>query len=323
MADGRELPALDAKEQTADEKLKADAKAWKQTLKEAWEGNMPESQMLKVMETPLALQLAGAKPLPLYMRQSKLMKIRGKHPEMTKAVLSELPKHLADPMIVFKSATKPGRIVVGLSLLDADGINVVVPVELDAGKAHTEINVVLSTYGKGSTSHGVNYGWFSRNIHTGNTLYVNKKQVADLYQSAGLQLPMEGRRFNDLFGSSIKTDADLVKMRAANRSKYSASMQLPRHRKKGMKTKPTQSSIPPPSIMSRQAPPPASAACSTASRTARAQLAAWLSATTAARRPSPSARGRRRGSCVTGDSRQRTSSSARSWMAARCAFAIG
>ncbi|ERL25535.1 hypothetical protein HMPREF1985_00056 [Mitsuokella sp. oral taxon 131 str. W9106] len=37
MADGRELPALDAKEQTADEKLKADAKAWKQTLKEAWE----------------------------------------------------------------------------------------------------------------------------------------------------------------------------------------------------------------------------------------------------------------------------------------------
>ena len=233
MADGRELPALDAKEQTADEKLKADAKAWKQTLKEAWEGNMPESQMLKVMETPLALQLAGAKPLPLYMRQSKLMKIRGKHPEMTKAVLSELPKHLADPMIVFKSATKPGRIVVGLSLLDADGINVVVPVELDAGKAHTEINVVLSTYGKGSTSHGVNYGWFSRNIHTGNTLYVNKKQVADLYQSAGLQLPMEGRRFNDLFGSSIKTDADLVKMRAANRSKYSASMQPPTPQKEG------------------------------------------------------------------------------------------
>ncbi|WP_298593502.1 hypothetical protein, partial [uncultured Mitsuokella sp.] len=233
MADGRDLPVLDAKEHTADEKLKADAKAWKRTLKEAWEGNMPESQMLKVMETPLALQLAGAKPLPMYMRQSKLMKIRGKHPEMTKAVLSELPKHLADPMIVFKSATKPGRIVVGLSLLDADGINVVVPIELDAGKAHTEINVVLSTYGKGSTSHGVNYGWFSRNIHTGNTLYVNKKQVADLYQSAGLQLPMEGRRFNDLFGSSIKTDADLVKMQAANRSKYSASIQPPTPQKEG------------------------------------------------------------------------------------------
>ena len=39
---------------------------------------------------------------------------------------------------------------------------------------------------------------------------VNKKQAADFYQSAGLQLPMEGRRFNDLFGSSIPTEEDLV-----------------------------------------------------------------------------------------------------------------
>ena len=39
---------------------------------------------------------------------------------------------------------------------------------------------------------------------------VNKKQAADFYQSAGLQLPMEGRRFNDLFHSSIPTEEDLV-----------------------------------------------------------------------------------------------------------------
>ena len=38
----------------------------------------------------------------------------------------------------------------------------------------------------------------------------NKKQAADFYQSAGLQLPMEGRRFNDLFRSSIPTEEDLV-----------------------------------------------------------------------------------------------------------------
>lgn len=38
----------------------------------------------------------------------------------------------------------------------------------------------------------------------------NKNKAADFYQSAGLQLPMEGRRFNDLFGSSIPTEEDLV-----------------------------------------------------------------------------------------------------------------
>ena len=38
----------------------------------------------------------------------------------------------------------------------------------------------------------------------------NKKQAAAFYQSAGLQLPMEGKRFNDLFNSSIPTEEDLV-----------------------------------------------------------------------------------------------------------------
>ena len=38
----------------------------------------------------------------------------------------------------------------------------------------------------------------------------NKNKAAASYQSAGLQLPMEGRKFNDLFHSSIPTEEDLV-----------------------------------------------------------------------------------------------------------------
>ena len=45
----------------------------------------------------------------------------------------------------------------------------------------------------------------------GSTLYVNKRKAKNFYQSARLQLPMEGKRFFDLFGSSIKTEEDLVK----------------------------------------------------------------------------------------------------------------
>ena len=55
----------------------------------------------------------------------------------------------------------------------------------------------------------------------------NKKQAADFYQSAGLQLPMEGRKFNDLFGSSIQTEEDLVKMREEHPGKYSAQGESP------------------------------------------------------------------------------------------------
>ena len=219
------------KGETADEKLEADSKAWERTLAEAWEGNMPGSQMLKVMETPLALQLVGAKDLPMYIRQSKLMDIRGKHREMTEETFQKLPKYLADPMLVFKSTTKPGRIVAGLSLLDTSGINVVVPVELDAKKGRIEINVIASAYGRGQTqSDGrrkIQTSWFYNNIQEGNTLYINKKQAADFYQSAGLQLPMEGRKFNDLFGSSIQTEEDLVKMREEHPGKYSAQGESP------------------------------------------------------------------------------------------------
>ena len=38
-------------------------------------------------------------------------------------------------------------------------------------------------------------------------------------------MPLEGRRFNDLFGSSIKTDADLVKAKLENPERYFAEEQ--------------------------------------------------------------------------------------------------
>ena len=224
------------KGETADEKLAADSKAWKRTLAEAWKGNMPGSQMLKVMETPLALQLVGAKDLPMYIKQSKLMDIRGKHHEMTKETFQKLPKYLADPMIIFKSRTKPGRIVAGLDLIakyidkktkKEIRLNVIVPVSLDAHKGHTEINVIASAYGKETNDHEINYTWFWDNIREGNTLYINKNKAAAFYQSAGLQLPMEGRRFSNLFGSSIQTEEDLVKMREEHPGKYSAQGESP------------------------------------------------------------------------------------------------
>lgn len=63
--------------------------------------------------------------------------------------------------------------------------------------------------GEGHTA--VQYKWFLDNVLQGHTLDVNKKQAANFYRAAGLRLPMEGRKFNDLFGLSIKTDPDLVK----------------------------------------------------------------------------------------------------------------
>lgn len=205
---------------TAEDRLKADSKAWKEELRKAWNGTS-RGTMIPVMDTPLVLDLIGAKHLPMFLAGSKLQKIKHDHPELTKPILYKLPEYMADPMIIFKSDTVPGRIVMGLSLKDSTGVNVVVPIELDAKKGHTEMNVLTSIYGKGSSAEGTSMTWFTNNLRNGNTVYINKKQAADFYQSAGLQLPLEGRRFNDLFGSSIKTDADLVKSRRENPVRYS------------------------------------------------------------------------------------------------------
>lgn len=206
---------------TAEDRLKADKKAWKGTLRKAWKGDMPDTTMLPVMQTPLVLKLVGAPDYPMVMRQSKLMKIKKDHPEVTKAILNELPSYLADPIIIFKSSTVSGRLVVGTELKDASGANIIVPIELNSKDGRMDVNVITSVYGKGTQQSGTNIAWFVNNIQAGNAVYINKKQAADFYQSAGLQLPMEGRRFNDLFGSSIKTDADLVKSRRENPVRYS------------------------------------------------------------------------------------------------------
>ncbi len=206
---------------TAEDRLKADSKAWKEELRKAWNGTS-RGTMIPVMDTPLVLDLIGAKHLPMFLAGSKLQKIKHDHPELTKPILYKLPEYMADPMIIFKSDTVPGRIVMGLSLKDTAGVNVVVPIELNARNGRIEMNVLASIYGRGNRSHTDNdYKWFVDNVRDGNTLYINKKQAADFYQSAGLQLPLEGRRFNDLFGSSIKTDADLVKSRRENPVRYS------------------------------------------------------------------------------------------------------
>ncbi|XOQ25100.1 MAG: hypothetical protein ACFWTM_01955 [Mitsuokella multacida] len=93
--------------------------------------------------------------------------------------------------------------------------------ELNAHEGRIEINVMVSAYGRGMNNHQeIQYPWFIDNIKAGNTLYINKKQAAEFYQSAGLQLPMKGKKFNDLFGSSIKTNEDLVKLKSVNPTMY-------------------------------------------------------------------------------------------------------
>lgn len=185
---------------------------------EKWKKNKKSTAPIKVMQTPLVMQMVGAKNLPIYIDPSKLVIIRKTHPEMTLRVLKQIPRALTDPIMIVDSMTKAGRIVVVLELRDEKGINVVIPFELDALKDRVRANIITSAYGK-EYDGAVNYDWYLKNIRENRLLYVNKKKANRLLGPAGVQFSL-GPKANGFFDSSIKTEEDLVKLKNENPMLY-------------------------------------------------------------------------------------------------------
>ena len=83
---------------------------------------------------------------------------------------------------------------------------------------------MASVYSRAEGNGELQKSWFDDNFFIDKTaLYINKEKAAKFYQSAGVQFPLEGRKFNDLFGSSVKTEEDLVKLKNQNTAMYQES----------------------------------------------------------------------------------------------------
>ena len=145
---------------------------------------------------------------------------------MSEEILKKIPAAMAESMMIFKSHTVSNRIVLALDLKDNQGVDIIVPLELEAVKGREKTHIITSIYGRGYGSgrtRSTDHVWYINNVMGGSTLYVNKRKAKTFYQSAGLQLPLEGKRFFDLFGSSIKTEEDLVKFKLQKEEEYKAA----------------------------------------------------------------------------------------------------
>lgn len=122
----------------AEEKLTQDEKAWGETVDNFIAGRLQQNRPIRVMTTPIALKLASDEDVSfkeIVTSPAVLKKIlKDKHVEITPDILKQLPRAMADPILVFKSATVPGSYVSMLELKDDKGGTVVVPVEI--GRAH-------------------------------------------------------------------------------------------------------------------------------------------------------------------------------------------
>lgn len=176
------------------------------------------------MTTPLALKVAGARLLPLKIDGSKFEHILKYHADgMTPELLKQVPRALADPMMILNSYA--GRKVVVLDLKDTNGATVIVPVELDQKRQSQqyEVNILNNAYGKGD-ENGTNYNWFiEHNMKKGRVVYINRKKTAEWLQSNSSDSAIEGDLLGNLSNNIIPNEDDLRNEREANEGYYQAA----------------------------------------------------------------------------------------------------
>ena len=181
-------------------KLHQDSIAWAKAVDKYLIGEMGDHDIVHVMDMPIALELAGA-PVREIVADKTFFNhtISGKHSgEVKPALMKKLVRSLADPIMVFDSASHPGTsLVVMLELEDDQGATIVVPVRLQMDPTDPNSPAkITSFYGKGDPQTGTpNNKWFIKQVVdkngnlTGRLKYVNRKKYPDGVASEGSNCP--------------------------------------------------------------------------------------------------------------------------------------
>lgn len=204
---------------SANEKLIEDERNFAGIVDEYTAGKINDTKTYNVMTTPLALGLAGGKILPVTIDGSKIKHIFDGHSDgMTPELLKQVPRAMADPMMVLDSYA--GRKVVVLDLKDAQGSTIIVPLELDVERNRYQVNAVSSAYGKGG-ENGTDYDWFiEHNLKKGRVSYINKEKTAKWLQSPGSDSASRGNDLDNLLNNSIPDENALRKRREEMQGYY-------------------------------------------------------------------------------------------------------
>ena len=202
----------------SDVKLVKDQAEWVHTLKEY---NPKSNAFVKIMDTPLVLQMIGGLDYDVVIKQSKIADIQVKHPEITLNEMEQLPFALADPVAIFKSSTVKDSIVVMAEMKADNGLNVVIPMQLNKTKRNNTIvySLVNSVYTK-DTVENKWYQDYLENPEFGTPLYINEQKVTNWYLAEGLSLPQAKYHISDFFDVSIPNEKDLDKLRKQYNYQY-------------------------------------------------------------------------------------------------------
>lgn len=207
----KEKEAVSAPEKTAEQKLKEDSDTWGKLVDGLKE--KPTQNVVMLKQTPLVMKLIGAKFLTLratpHMFDGALPGAKKSspshhvHPEISKRVLKQIPEALTDPIAIFRDDRRENTYLFMLDLKAENNQNVVVAVKFNGPGRHAEINLAKTSWGPENTLY------FPLQEQNNALVYANSQKISRWNKSSGIY---SLRGSNDS-GVSVKTEADLVKLR--------------------------------------------------------------------------------------------------------------
>ena len=224
---------------SAEERLARDEAAWKRQLDGFMETAEQHSmRSYRIMETPLVFSLLNPQGFSVQMgtdiaishamlwkvlrKEEVKGKSHGHALDMAPEIMKELPRALADPIMILRNrrGNHPNapilsdEIVAVVDLKDKNGSTAIVPIVL---KERNGKYMLKTFFGKDDAT------WFQKRMMLGDVLYAHKKRALT-WVKAIQRHELPGRfTLQDSFFSSIPTEDDLVKAREENQSFYQSA----------------------------------------------------------------------------------------------------
>ena len=203
----------------------ADKKKWKA---------QKDGKLFHVMDVPLVMQLLNIPYDSLHVFGSFFAhSVNPKHKGMTLDILRQLPRKMADPLMIIRG-NDAGSYVFVVELKDTNGATVVAPVEIgkDIKSTGGIVNVINSAFGKTAGKKGdkPSLKWFDKQFKANNVLYINKNKSIAWLQPYRNGSPAVATISNALskfivsgVGQNVKTEVDLDAAKKANPGFYQMS----------------------------------------------------------------------------------------------------
>lgn len=173
----------------ADEK---ELKAFAQKVDDWKAGKLSSTEFISVFSTSTVLQAINIPANKVSITQDVLKKINeletvkvGKSygHDIDITTIKKIPEFLADPVMVFNSASTPGNYVIMSETVDKKNRTIMVAMEINKKDRSLIVNNITSAYGRNDNN------FFIEQIKLGNLLYQNKQKSLEWTSERGLPLP--------------------------------------------------------------------------------------------------------------------------------------